>query len=261
MGVSHFKMLEIPYFKFPMKMTLISHRPKSWLALSGAVGLFLAAQTVSHAQYYVRGQFNDWGTSAEMAHLGDGVYSYHMTGLNPGQIYQFKIATTDWNPAWPSENARAQANANGEITFRAFDHQTWEDGSLPNDMRRVGFSHSGLHDWELVGSMNDWSGGTAWILADQGDSVFRTEVFLNPGDYHYKFRMAGSWDMSIGQHFGDPSGDLLINVPVGATYVFELDLLNGSHSVIPEPSTYAAIFGALALLGAFAYRRRANGKK
>ncbi|MEX2381338.1 MAG: PEP-CTERM sorting domain-containing protein [Opitutales bacterium] len=33
---------------------------------------------------------------------------------------------------------------------------------------------------------------------------------------------------------------------------------NADVSVIPEPSTYAAIFGGLALLGALAYRRRAG---
>jgi hypothetical protein len=52
---------------------------------------------------------------------------------------------------------------------------------------------------------------------------------------------------------GGPGGAAATGNAIGYSYV--------NLEVIPEPSTYAAIFGGLALLGAFVYRRRLNAKK
>jgi hypothetical protein len=52
---------------------------------------------------------------------------------------------------------------------------------------------------------------------------------------------------------GGPGGAAATGAPIGYGYVH--------MEVIPEPSTYAAIFGGLALLGAFVYRRRLSAKK
>jgi hypothetical protein len=43
--------------------------------------------------------------------------------------------------------------------------------------------------------------------------------------------------------------------------LYDSGTLLSSYTLIPEPGTYAAIFGGLALLSAFVYRRRLNAKK
>src|SRR5690606_29533120 len=59
-----------------------------------------------------------------------------------------------------------------------------------------------------------------------------------------------------------PFSDLRIGGPAGAaTGGSAIGYANIRLEVIPEPSTYAAIFGGLALLGAFVYRRRTRATK
>lgn len=67
---------------------------------------------------------------------------------------------------------------------------------------------------------------------------------------------------STGSGFNNAFTDLRFGGPSGTSSSgggFNIDNIN--LEVIPEPSTYAAIFGGLALVGAFVYRRRLNAKK
>lgn len=244
-----------------MKIALTS-KYRSCVFASTIGSIIALTASVAHAQFYVRGEFNNWDTSFLMAEEGDGLYTYHATGLTPGATYLFKIATDDWSTDWPGSDARVMAAANGEITFRAFDNQSWIDGWQPDGVRRVGYSDSGLHGWALAGDMNGWDPDITWHLTDMGNGLYEGAFFLAAGDYDYKFRKDDDWEISIGGDFGNSAGNIFLNVTEADTYIFQLDLWNGRHSVsvIPEPGTYAVIFGALALFGAFVYRRRVKAK-
>jgi hypothetical protein len=245
-----------------MKMTLTALCPARTLTLSAALGLFLAAPVLSHAQYQVSGDFNGWSTTASpMVSQGDNLYTYQATGLTAGQLYSFKINVGDWSASWPGTDARVMADSNGEITFRFFDSETWNDGWGPVSTRRVGYSDSGLHGWDVAGTMNGWN-GAGWELTHMGNGLYRGEFLLQAGNYDFKFRKADDWGVSLGTDFGNSAGDISFTAETSNIYVFQLDLWNGRHQVevIPEPSTYAAIFGGLALLGAFLYRRRQTSK-
>lgn len=234
---------------------------RSYLSLS-LVGLTLACLAPTlNAQFFVRGEFNGWGLDDPMTDQGADLHTHQLTGLTPGGMYLFKIANDDWSIQWPGNDARVMADPQGEILFRAFDSDTWTDGWLPNNVRRVGYSDAG-HGWELLGTMTEWEVNPLALTLD-GDGVYRGEVFLSAGDHDYKFRITDSWDINIGADFSNSAANVTLNVASDATYLFELDPLNGRHiaTAIPEPSTYAAIFGGLALLGACVYRRRGGVTK
>lgn len=201
-----------------------------------------------------------------MSNEGDGLYTYQMSGLTPGGQYNFKIATADWSVNWPGSDARVMANASGEILFRAFDLESWSDGWLPDNARRVGYSDSGLHGWALAGGyadgtqggMNDWIPDSTWDLTNMGNGLYRGEFLLNPGSYEYKFRKDDNWDISLGSDFGNGAGNIALEVASADTYVFQLDLLNGRHSVavIPEPASVGVIAGLILLAWVPFARRR-----
>ena len=219
--------------------------------------LFGLSAPLAMGQYYVRGDFNGWDTSFLMSDEGGGLYTYQATGLTPGDMYFFKIATEDWGDGidWPGSNARVMADSNGEIFFRAFDQESWTDGWMPDSVRRVGYSDAG-HGWEVLGSMTGWDASPV-SMNDMGGGLYQAEVFLNEGSHEFKYRMSGSWDINIGGDFGNSADNIFLSVPADDTYIFQLDTWNGRHSVevIPEPSTYALLFG-LGVMGLAWLKRR-----
>jgi hypothetical protein len=240
-----------------MKLTLKSKTiVRALLVAVSAVLLSSFAQ----AQFYVRGEFNGWsGNDAMMVSQGDGLYTYNLTGLTPGLMFKFKVTTEGWETNWPSGDARAVADANGEIIIRAFDNEVWTDGWLPGTSRRVGYTYAGAapHGWELVGSMTSW-GDNPILLTPMGNGLFAGDVLLGAGTYDYKFRMAGNWDINLGNGgFANDAGNLQLSVLTESVYTFQLDVANGrfTAAAIPEPSTYAALLG-LGVLGLVVWRRR-----
>ena len=78
---------------------------------------------------------------------------------------------------------------------------------------------------------------------------------LAPGNYDYKFRYAGDWDINIGvDTTGNNRNNLSLTSPInGSTTIrFRLDLPNGRVQAIPGPGA-AALLG---LGGLVATRRR-----
>ncbi len=213
----------------------------------------MAAGSV-YAQYYVRGEFNGWGTDNMMVDDGDGTYSATVTGLTPGELYYFKVAVEDWSSSWPGSDSRTIANSAGEVTFH-FIPGAAGDGWNPSE-NRVGYDDPGQFGWEIIGDFNGWNAGVdaaARQMTDDGAGMYSvTYTIATAGTYGFKFRKSDSWDISIGGDFGNSAGNAMIEtVSDNALVLFELDLPNGrwNATVVPEPATLALLgLGSLVML-------------
>jgi hypothetical protein len=184
----------------------------------------------AHAQnWYARGDFTGWEPTLQMMDQGNGYYTLPITGLAPESYFEFKIARDTWNgEERPFSNAKVLSNTAGEIFLHFWDIDTWDDGWLPNNSERVGYNDHNLFDWEIVGDMNMWNGGSEWFLNDQGNGLHTGSFMLNAGTYNFKFRQQGDWATSIGNDFGNGAGNNTITVTNnGDEWFFELDLPNG----------------------------------
>ncbi|MBL1216833.1 MAG: hypothetical protein D8M59_04990 [Planctomycetes bacterium] len=206
--------------------------------------------------YYVRGDFNGWSNNADpMVQTGPNSYEYLVTGLTPGQAYEFKATVDDWSMSAPGSNAKHVADANGELFVTLFDTDSHGDGWNPEGKWRLGYADGGAFDWEIVGDMNGWGGGSDWHLADYGGGWHWRIVSLSAGTYQFKFRQQGSWDFNIGDDFGNSAGNNEIFLAEDSQVEFVLDLVNGRWTahVIPTPGS-AMILGVAGLC--FVPRRR-----
>ena len=168
----------------------------------------LTATDAMATEWYARGDFNSWGTTDLMDDQGGGYYTKSISGLTPGQAYDFKIALADfadWAPG--SGDGRVAANGSGEIHFHFWEDETWDDGWQPSANKRVGYEDHGLFDWELIGEMNSWAGGAPWYLTDQGNGLHSGQFALNAGSHQWKFRRQGDWDYLIGEDFASISAN------------------------------------------------------
>jgi hypothetical protein len=218
----------------------------------------LAADNAS-AQWFVRGTFNGWTNSTDpMIHQGGGHYTWSATGLTPGDMTFFKVTVDDWSENYPGSDARTMVNAAGEIDFHFYDNNVWADGWLPNGQKRVGYDDPLQFAWDLPGSMNGWSGGAAWQLANAGGGLYQGVFAMPAGTHQFKFRKFEDWNISIGDNFGNSAGDNSVTVAAaGDLWKFELDLPGGRFRwyQVPEPASAVLVGIALAMAGAVRRRK------
>ncbi len=221
--------------------------------LVAAMVVGLVAPAAMAEDFFARGEFNDWGLDNPLSFVGGVEYTGAVTGLTPGDQFEYKIATEDWSIQAPGSNGKVAADGAGEINFHFFNQELWDDGWMPADKLRVGYEDPGQFGWEIMGSFNGWSEGVL-SLTDMGGGLYAGNLIVaDPGEYEWKFRMQDDWSISIGDDFGNSAADNVYTTTLANELIhYELDLPNGRWMAIPEPSTVAL----LALAGAFAIRRR-----
>lgn len=230
------------------------------MKIFAAAAVALTAGVALAQPYVLRGEFNNWGNAPGVdipmveTPGGSGRWVGTATGLTPGGLYEFKATTTDWSFNAPGSNARAAANGAGELTVSFFPTTSWSDGWMPNSTARVGYNDSGTHGWDLMGSVNGWSGPFGALALSGG--LYSALVAMPAGTHEFKFRKAGDWAVSIGGDFGNSAGNASVTTSGVNPVQFDLDLSNGRWRAFEVPAP-----GALALLGlgalAAARRRRA----
>jgi hypothetical protein len=203
--------------------------------------------------YDARGGFNGWGQTPMVDDL-DGSYSVTIGGLTAGDRHNFKVAVGDWVSQWPGSDSRTVVNGAGDITLHFFPGAIADGWNPGGD--RVGYSDHGQHGWEIMGAFNGWTDGVdtaARQMTDQGGGLYSVDYTIAaPGSYDYKFRESNSWDIAIGDDFGNSAANNNITtVDPNSVVRFELDLPNGRWrtTIVPEPATLALLgMGAVAII-------------
>ena len=219
----------------------------------GVLALSMLAGAAMAQPYYLRGDFNGWGTTTPMTDMGGGMYQATAGGLTAGAEFQAKAAVSDWSFAGPSaqgsggafgNNLRQKVGASGSMTVNFFPALSWSDGWFPNNTNRVGFVDESQNAWAIMGSFNGWSGEVA-SMVDLGSGLYKATVAAAPGSYDFKFRPDGNWDRAVGATFEFNGANAFGTVNPGDTGLeLFLDIPNGRWNAVSVPTP-----GALALVG------------
>jgi hypothetical protein len=220
-----------------------------------------------YSPWFMRGDFNGFNGLNEnylMTDVGNRHYTGTVSGLTPGQDYEYKLADFTFTDAYPSSNGKVRADAGGQINFHLWEQPEggWNDGWFPNNTNRAGYTDHNQFDWEIIGSFNDFS-TPVLQLTDQGNGVHSgIYTVATAGTYDFKFRQQGDWNTAIGSDFGNGSGNAQLTTSSdGEMWQFTLDLPNGRWTTelvlssggsggVPEPSSMLlVVLGTLLVLG------------
>lgn len=211
--------------------------------LAAAAVAALTGSAMAGSTYYVQGTWNGYAFDTPMGFQG-GVKWSRALSLTPGSRQNGLATNVGYSIQAPPAfgDARFEVPASGQVTANFFDQTSWSDGWLPDNQRRFGIEGT-TNGWEIMGSWSGFSSPTAMMAV--GGGVYEGTISLAPGNYTYKFRYAGDWDINIGADtLGNNRADIAFTSPInGSTDIkFRLDLPNGRFQTIPAP-------GAMALLG------------
>ncbi len=224
--------------KADMKLQL-----KKTVALSG---LFAVSVAVSHAQYYLAGDFQGWNASGNQMTAGPnpGEYSYTNSGGGTAGTYaNVKVTDGTFDNTWPGSNMKVLYDSTGSFVVH-FWPGTFSDGWTPS-ANRVGYDDPDNDPgWAIAGSFNGW--GTPSTMTSLGNGVYTNNITVaTAGSYAFQFRSpATSTAIYLGADFGNSSanaGFLATSSP--QTLPAALDLPNGRWLVpTPPPPTNNVTF-------------------
>jgi len=152
--------------------------------------------------WYVRGEFNGWGTDNPMndagsngdAVAGDGIFTALASIATTGR-YEFKVANEDWSTAYPaSGNSWLETTLDGEDVTITFNTNNLSDGWLP-ETHIIGVSTE-PGAWTAVGDWEGWDNAnpaTAMSSLGNGQYELLTSI-ASPGSYQFKAVKTGTWD-------------------------------------------------------------------
>jgi glycosidase len=168
----------------------------------GEVTVLSAFVTYPAPVWYVRGEFNSWGTSDPMyddgTHgdptAGDGIFTVEVTIETAGR-YEFKIASENWSSFYPgSGNSWLDTTTANEVVTITLDTNTHSDGWFP-DSNRIGVSVEPA-TWTAVGDWQSWNNADpATTMTSLGGGLYQLLIpIASPGSYQFKTTKTGSWD-------------------------------------------------------------------
>lgn len=164
------------------------------------------------------------GASSSSTYNSTSVYATEgwapaIATYNPGSYFEFTLSATDFNAPY----------AINSITF---DSASFLNGATGWEVR------SSLDNYSLVLGSGATNTPTSASLSNLGLSV-------GAGDF-FTFRIIGTGANAADVYNGFIVDHVTVTGAIGAV------------SAVPEPSTYAVILGACAIIGAVIHRRRSN---
>jgi beta-glucanase (GH16 family) len=161
----------------------------------------------SFTQATVNATFNNWcGNCNPMTDAnGDGVWETTIT-LNAG-YYEYKFAADAWNIQETLLAGTSCTNTTGQYTNRTLNVTgslvlpivCWGEcsncTSFPVTFQVNMNAVSAYTPPYLSGTFNSWCGNCNALSDANGDNIWTTTIFLNPGVYEYKFS-ADNWAIS-----------------------------------------------------------------
>ncbi|NOX18094.1 MAG: T9SS type A sorting domain-containing protein [Chlorobi bacterium] len=162
--------------------------------------------------WYVRGTFNNWDTSAPMNDdgtdgdeiAGDGIFSATVVIAQPLR-HEWKIGTDDWTVSFPIENSWLVTTVASQTVLFTFDsNNNSGDGWLPTvNIINADDQIISTSDVVCAGDHNGWNNAGAEIMLDDGqngdyvagDGIYcYYTVVASPGNYGWKATLSGTWD-------------------------------------------------------------------
>jgi uncharacterized repeat protein (TIGR01451 family) len=184
-------------------------------------GLVQATTPTAGPPWYVRGDFNAWGTDLmydDGTHgddaTGDGIYTVVITVTTAGR-YEFKVDDGNWTESYPPSNAWIETAAADTPVKFTFDTNTYSDGWVPT--HNIVNAEDGLTTWTAVGDWQGWDNGNpATAMASLGGGLYDyVGVVATAGAHDYKTCRTGTWD-AIGPD-GDYGGRSINTANLGFT--------------------------------------------
>lgn len=208
---------------------------------------------------FVRGAFNDWGTSDAFSYQGGRIYTF-ARDIDAGS-YEFKVASEDWSTVnfgalsnndvdrvvtLDSTVALAATNDNLVLNIDSSDRYVFvfdmSDKSMPTlSVYKEAFF--GDNEVFIRGGMNGW--GVVDLFNYQGDGVYTVDIELSAGSVEFKVASedwstvnlgnpndAASNVVSVGtaKTLGASNNNLMLNVESSGLYEF---MVTGPNGVNP----------------------------
>ncbi|MDY7041317.1 MAG: alpha-amylase family glycosyl hydrolase [Chloroflexota bacterium] len=194
--------------------------------------------------WYVRGNFNGWGTGNPMfddgthgdVTAGDGLYTAVVT-IATADRHEFKVASEDWSVSYPgSGNSWLDTTVADEVVTVTFDTNVYDDGWQPTT-NVIGVSTE-PGTWTAVGDWQGWNNADpATEMTALGGGVYQlTTPIASPGSYQYKAVKTGTWDAvgADGRSVNAATASFE-TVEAGQNATFTVDALAGRVKVELEP--------------------------
>jgi glycosidase len=224
----------------------VAYTDPDWNSDVTILSAFALFPPASAPSWYVRGDWNGWGTGDPMYDDGahgdgaadDGVYGALVTIASAGR-HEFKVATEDWSVNYPgSGNSWLETSAGDEVVAVSLDTRTRADGWLP-ESNAIGVSTE-PGAWTAVGDWQGWNNADpATAMSALGDGQYQYSAAIGtPGVYQYKAVKTGTWDAIGADSRGANASTAAFEiVEPGQQATFKVDALAGRVAVELEPVT------------------------
>jgi len=175
----------------------VSNTEPDWgpdVTILSAFALFPPAPPVV---WYVRGDFNGWGTddpTYDDGTPGDGIYTALVTVPAAGQ-HEFKVAVEDWSTSYPSSgHSWLDTGSDGQVVTVTFATNLRPDGWLP-ETNSIGVSTE-PGAWTAIGDWQGWNNGdpSTAMTAVSGWVYEPATTIASPGSHQYTAVKSGTWD-------------------------------------------------------------------
>ena len=237
---------------------------KRWLALVAVlvISITLVPAALAVPPYYVRGDFNSWGTTDMLVETapGSGVYTANVLIGTAGR-QEYKDADAGWTEFWPiSGNSWFYSATDNQAVNFFLDKNTYNDGWWPQS-NILSTDALWPTSWTAVGDWQGWDNGDdATAMAEVAVGLYSLVYDIaTPGTYAYKAVNTGTWDAIGNDGISVNAGNLSfvttmpyqpvhfrVDPPAGRVRVDALDKVV-INEFLPKGTEWAELYNSMAV--------------